>query len=724
MNINEFIEKNKNMWKDFQNKEIKENLLIEAPSEKYLFITHCMAMQSLILNNAKGYKPLWIENENLPVEFLKSYVPDAQYVKNQKLGLFASLYAYICTGLSFLGLLITGSALNFGFAGIKYGDILHDVYLSNYKRGTLQKPDIKLIKIMHKIIKTHIRYSSTIRKNKIKAVLASHRIGISAGCLVRCALKHKCKVYTSNGMHRNTLFLSNNIKEMKEYEYTPSVKEIKEILSLDEKTFNDEYEKIRNIHLYGSATCDVKYAYSDDNRMYNSREEFNQKYNLDRHKKNIFVMLHAFTDHPHSHFPKMVFKDYGDWFLKTLEYAKKHNHVNWIFKQHPSDKFYPADDIIFSELFKDVPSNIIFLSSDDKVDTRSLEYVADAVVTCLGSAGFEIPAFYGIPSFTAGDNHYMGWSFSTNAKNKRNYFKILNNLNKVEKLSQDAQKEARAMYMFLYGYSSVNYDFIPVLSFDDHHDPELNNKIFDKISTLYDERKELIQNEVARYSFEVSRKDFKALRTKTFKKYEDYFDIPFDFTKPMPECKIDIMKEGCQILKDLNIPYCLADGTLLGAYRDGKLIPHDTDIDISVMLPANTDAIIREFTHHGFKIGRLPISYGQVQQIVFYKNETLFDIIFYEKVGDFALNFCEKDFYFEHEAKFYDNYKPFTFEGYEFYIPEDTEGWLAHTYGEDWKFPKPKPKDWREGNSYLGAYKYDGDRKTVEFEKSQQLQPL
>ena len=46
-------------------------------------------------------------------------------------------------------------------------------------------------------------------------------------------------------------------------------------------------------------------------------------------------MLHAFNDQPHSHFKNMIFKDYGDWFLRTLDFAKEHDNVNYIFKQHP-----------------------------------------------------------------------------------------------------------------------------------------------------------------------------------------------------------------------------------------------------------------------------------------------------------------------------------------------------------------------------------------------------
>lgn len=707
MKINDFINVNKKMWKSFQNNEIKEKLLVESPQDKYMFIVHCMAMQTLILNKARGMQPLWIKNEKVPIELLKSYVPSAEYIDLERLKTIEKIYMRFCIFVQYIKILLTGNALNFKFAGIKYGDILHDTYLAIYQQGTLQRPNSKLKKIMKEIIMLHMQYAKTIKKHNISAILSSHRVSYCA-CLVRAALLNNCKVYTNSGMHRNTLHVSQGVDELIEYEYAPSKEQIKQIYELPEEIFNEEYKSIKNEHLFGNVNRDAKYAFSDENILFENKKDFCEKYNLDINKKNVFVMLHAFTDHPHSHFKGMIFKDYGDWFLKTLDFAKKNKNVNWIFKQHPSDKFYPTKDINFGKLFENIPDNILFLSTDDKVDTRSLENIADAIVTCLGSAGFEIPAFCAVPSITAGDNHYAGFSFSKNPKNKKEYFNILKTLDKVEKLPPEAQKEARAVYMFIYKYCTVDYKFNPVLTQEEIHQMDVPEKFFDRVKTIYEQIGDELQSEVARYSFEVSRKDFKALRSKDFVKYEDYLSFPFDITKPMPECRYDVMKEGCQILDGLNISYVLSDGTLLGLYRDGELIPHDTDIDVAVVLPTDTGSIIREFIKHDFSIGRFVLAYGQVRQIVFYKNETLFDIIFYQKVGDKVLAFNEKDFYFMHNANHYKNTSKLNCNGYAFSIPNDTEGWLAYVYGNDWKQPKPKPKNWREDVS-MHAHPYDGN---------------
>ena len=708
MNIKCFIEKNAKMWNIFNNDKNKGNLLVEEPSENYPFITHAMAMQTLILNNGLDLRPLWIKNSNVPIELLQSYVPQADYIELVNLDFLDKFYSKVCIIFQYLKMFLTNKALNFKFEGVKYGDILHDIYLVENKCATLQKPNLKLLKIMKKIVRLHMQYVKTIKKYNIKAVLASHRISYCA-CMIRAALTNNCKAYTNSGMHRNTLYVSSSPKNLIEYEYTPTKKQIEQIVDLPNELFTEEYNTIKYEHIYGTTNKDAKYAFSNENKFYKDRLEFNNKYHLDSNKKNIFIMLHAFIDHPHAHFKSMLFKDYGDWFLRTLEFAKKNDNVNWIFKQHPSDKYYPVNDIDFNQLFTDVPDNVKFISTEDKVDTRSLEYIADAIVTCLGSAGFEMPAFYGIPSITAGDNPYSDFSFSTRPKTKKEYFKILKELHNVTKLTEPQQKEAQAVYMFIYKYCTVDYKFIPILTHEDIHNQLNCEEFYQKVYDLYKDKRDECLNEIAQYSFEVSRNDFKALRTKDFIKYEDYLYFPFDITKPMPECKYDVLKEGCQILNRLHIPYTLADGTLLGIYRDKQLIPHDTDIDVTVILPVDIPSIIREFTTKGFNIGRMPISYGKVQQIVFYKNEVLFDIIFYKKISNKIINFCEQDYYLMHDAKHYENISTIKFMDFDYNIPNDVEGWLRKTYGEDWNKPKPKPKDWRIGNAYIAAYPYNGD---------------
>ncbi len=512
MDLKDFIELNKEFLGYTYNNKVKENLLVENPCDHY-FINHCMGVQTTVLNMAKDFKPLWLRNDNIPIEFLKSYVPTAEYTDLPEIKPLERFYIDTITNINYLKLLLTKNIINFHFDKVKYGDIIYDTYLAENQVGTIKNIDSKIKKLIKRVITKHRQIKKLVKREKINAVLTSHRIGINCGVIVRAAVRFGCLGYTNFGLHRNALHLSKNSQDLSVYEITPTKNEIDKIMDFDDELFNKRYEEIKNFHQFGNANMDAQYAFSDSNTFYEDKEPFCEKYNLDSNKKNIFVMLHAFTDHPHSHFKKMIFKDYANWFLKTLDYAKKDKNVNWIFKQHPSDKYYPTKDIIFQDLFKNLPDNIIFLSTEDKVDTRSLGNIADAIITCLGSAGFEVPAFFGIPSITAGDNHYQGFDFSKSPKTKREYYKILKNLKNITKLSEIEQKKARAVYMFLYYYSMVDYTIFPVLSHEDHHNPNFNEIFFDKVKNLYENSEEIIKEQINKYSSMISKDNFVVLRT-------------------------------------------------------------------------------------------------------------------------------------------------------------------------------------------------------------------
>lgn len=509
MGLREFIEKNRKLWQENTNSNCSAKLLIEEMGAP--FIVHDLAIQTVVLNKAKGYQPIWMPNDDVSLDLLKSYVPSTEKASLYKLSLWDSTKIFFNAFKAYCKVLVTGDLLSFEYDGIKYGDIVYDSYLDRKQLGTIKHLDLLVLSYMKKCIRRHVVVTKTIRLNNISAVLVSHRIGVLCGVMLRAALNEGCEAYVLSSYNRTSLNKSVGKEQMIEYAFTPTKTFIDGLLELPQDKFNQHYEAIHNFHINGGFTKDAKLAFSEDNIFYEDRVTFAKDYGLDANKKNIFVMLHAFTDHPHSHFKWMIFKDYADWFLKTLEFAKKDKSVNWIFKQHPSSKFYPIKDIDFNKLFKNAPSNVIFLDGETKLDTRSLIYISDAVITCLGSAGFEIPAMAGIPSITAADNHYQEFGFSKNPKTQTEYFDILKDLKNIKKISDEQQKVAKAVYMFVYYFSSVAFSTRPYLSGDDEHKPNMNDWFWPMLEELYEKNSIQILKEIDKYSKEVAKDDFKSL---------------------------------------------------------------------------------------------------------------------------------------------------------------------------------------------------------------------
>lgn len=511
MSLSGIIRINAVFWKGFVGNDRTEKLLIEKPS--ICFITHLLCVQSLIVCKANRYYPVWMNSQDTPIELLKSYDPLARYLADYKLNFFEKLASKVSSLYQYAKMKYKKNILSFSIEGVKYGDIVYDSFLSKNKVGTIKTYDKRLYDLIFICTCRHKLVKKIILNENISAVLVAHRVGFSSGILYRTALKYGCRVFTSAGMDRNTIHVSNNISEMIEYGYKPTPEEIDEILSLSNNKFDELYNFVNRFHITGNGSGDAKYAFSEENQFFDDKGKFAKAYALDNDKKNIFVMLHAFTDYPHSHFNSMIFKDYADWFLKTLEFAKTDEKVNWIFKQHPSDEFYPTSDICFKEIFKNAPNNVLFFDRFNQLDTRSLIHISDAIVTCLGSAGFEIPAMGGVPSITAGESHYHGFDFSLNPKTEREYFDILRDLSSIKTLTIKQQRVAKAIYIFVHYLATVNNSAIPVLSMAEHRSADIDAVFWDRVLDLYSSKKEKIFEEMDCYCKQVEKNNFKALRT-------------------------------------------------------------------------------------------------------------------------------------------------------------------------------------------------------------------
>lgn len=509
----EFIQRNHSFWSSFPAKKNGHKILIEKPSRQN--ITHVNAVFTVILNQAKSFTPVWhIDGEY--IEMFKSYVPTAEYIKYPHI--FFDIFRIIAISIWKFLVMLKTDILAFSYDGVKYGDIIYDTYLEHEKVATIKKVDIKMLYIIYTCIKRHEYFKNMLENDAFDAVLVSHQVNIYSGVILRTALRYGYKGYLLTGVQNSTLHCFEKLDEIYDYPNKPLPEDVDTIIQKLGPKFDFVYESVVNEHVSGKVTKDALNAFSKDNVYYKDRNSFNRDYGLDPNKKNVFIMLHAFTDHPHSHFKWMLFKDYYDWFINTLDFANQNKQVNWIFKQHPSIKNYPTKDVSFDLLFSDVSKNIVYISEKKQIDTRSLNYCADLVVTCIGSAGFELPAIAGIPSVTAGDNFYTDLGFAIEPKTKNEYFSILSNAHNIERLTPEQQKRAQAAYIHIYNLSYVKTSACPIFSSGGKNDGNPYIQNYEQIYETYQLNNKTIKKELNNYIAEVAKPDFKRLNS-----MEDYF---------------------------------------------------------------------------------------------------------------------------------------------------------------------------------------------------------
>jgi len=171
------------------------------------------------------------------------------------------------------------------------------------------------------------------------------------------------------------------------------------------------------------------------------------------------------------------------------------------------------------------------------------------------------------------------------------------------------------------------------------------------------------------------------------------------------------MERGCKILEELGYHYWITSGNLLGIYRDKKLIDHDTDIDICVLVDIYWDVYkqVKKLTRKMARVS-MPCVYTTVvknrpMQMVFMdqnNHEVLFDIYFYHEYPgyDFGINWSAEGI-IKKPLKFIKKLGKIKFKGVTYPTPKPLEKFLEWRFGKDWKTPKKKKDDWVKDANHL-----------------------
>lgn len=154
-------------------------------------------------------------------------------------------------------------------------------------------------------------------------------------------------------------------------------------------------------------------------------------------------------------------------------------------------------------------------------------------------------------------------------------------------------------------------------------------------------------------------------------------------------------------LNELNIPFFLSSGTLLGFYRGADFIEHDEDIDLGVFIEHYKPEIISNFNKKGLILSNV---YGKKEEGLEYsfkKDGVKLDIFFYYKVHDtmwHGLWYVNKYINFKFLKKIgvvkaklkklsfplFSSYSFLKYRDIELPIPNNTEDYLIAQYGNTW----------------------------------------
>uniref|UniRef100_A0A6C0DTH0 LicD/FKTN/FKRP nucleotidyltransferase domain-containing protein n=1 Tax=viral metagenome TaxID=1070528 RepID=A0A6C0DTH0_9ZZZZ len=151
------------------------------------------------------------------------------------------------------------------------------------------------------------------------------------------------------------------------------------------------------------------------------------------------------------------------------------------------------------------------------------------------------------------------------------------------------------------------------------------------------------------------------------------------------------------ILNKAGVPFFLICGTLLGAYREGKFIEYDGDIDIGILRSNYTSEIKAEILKSRlFRVGVQGDPNRSLEYKNYHVNGVCIDIFFfynmdlpYKYYHALFAGLCDKKpGGFCKRVHHMRGFIPTSFMGNNYLIPANTEEVLVESYGADWRIPK------------------------------------
>ena len=171
---------------------------------------------------------------------------------------------------------------------------------------------------------------------------------------------------------------------------------------------------------------------------------------------------------------------------------------------------------------------------------------------------------------------------------------------------------------------------------------------------------------------------------------------------------VRMLEEVTSIFEEYGIKYVLTAGTLLGIYRENRLLPWDNDLDLRVFRE-DADQIIRVISKikpTGYlvrvryqKKKDPPLKLDEVRIIKIYnrkylftKGEVMMDCFIATRHEEQYVWSCGGLKHYTKKsvpARFYDKCDSLTFKGKRYSIPSHIDDYLTFRYG-DWKTPQEK----------------------------------
>ncbi|MBL8022468.1 MAG: hypothetical protein JNM27_22515 [Leptospirales bacterium] len=459
-----FVKANTDFWNESKGKNRDAFVLVEFVEHEAILLAN--AATGAICAQAKGLKMLFLTNSSTrePINrILKSY-PDCKFVRLNSVGYWIPrAKGWLAARKAMRTLKTVDDVLAWKLDGVVYGDILYDSFLA---RGYATLREVSQVReTLVQLLMIYYTYKRIIAKHKIETAIISQLMGVYPGTLGRMLLARNVEIQNRMGSSEIMIRKYRDKDEPSEHPAAPTMTYFERMLADSDASIVHMAEDYLDRRFGGKLfRLDAKLAFSKDRKVYDDRTEFCADYKLDSKKPLVFLMLHAFNDYPHWNYPRhMIYRDYFEWFEQTLAIVQDLKDVNWIVKEHPTQRYYRTFDLdldVYMKPYENSP-NIRFLNADTKLNTGSLRHIAHAIVTGVGTPGLEFATF-GIPCLLGGEGPYSGFGFTREPRTATEYARELQALKDAPRLDAEAIRRAKVVAFFYFCIANCHpFHFCP-----------------------------------------------------------------------------------------------------------------------------------------------------------------------------------------------------------------------------------------------------------------------
>ena len=305
--------------------------------------------------------------------------------------------------------------------GIPMGDLIYDTYVRETRRITIQtfNDDLKVYIVL--LVNYCTLYERLLGELDVAGVVIGHTVYSRFGVLARMAAQAGCAVYTRFGGKGMRIQRREGLDAVMDVIFRVRPEEVDRLLTTEGNSAVNLGEKTLLRRISGTEN-EFQFlneeGYAPD-RPTQSVDQFCKRMGLEPSRPKGLVMMHAFSDATH-HTPQMIFDDYHEWFLHSLDVAVSQNDVDWLFKLHPHDGYYTDDREPADRIRAAAQEHAHIHLVPENLNTRTFMEIASFLVTINGKAGLEF-AGSGVPVLLGGNGFYKGCGFDVTPNSITDY---------------------------------------------------------------------------------------------------------------------------------------------------------------------------------------------------------------------------------------------------------------------------------------------------------------